>query len=548
MKGSVHPKNDVSINPSANETILDVLGRIDDGRRRFIKTALSSSTLAAMGGVSSLGLIQAVEAAPVGPANGFAGIGFESIPPSVATLNPATGAIVTPIADMVKVPAGYKVEILVAWGDPVTKDGQPWAEDATQGAAEQEQQFGMHNDGMHYFPFPERGGSVGKSNIASSERGLLCVNHEYTHEAILHPGGLTPVTIAKVRKSQAAHGVSVMEVRRNGGKWAVQAHSPWGRRITGNTPMRISGPAAGHPLLQSKKYDVRPDGSFESGVNNGFEVRGTLNNCAHGWTPWGTYITCEENWNGYFGTVTSPYTPTKLERRYGVTAAGFGYQWHVVDDRFDIVKNPREPNLFGWAVEIDPFDPQSVPVKRTALGRIKRESAQVAMDENYRVAFYQGDDERNEYIYKFVCGRPYNPRSRAANRDMLDAGVTYVAKFTDTPVPGKAGTYRGRWIPLVPDQEAEAWPVDPALGRKPKLRELPEFAAPTDAEVQALILIKMRMAGDAVGATMMDRPEWVALRTYLEGRTPANGYTNTYQAVEFFVIAATEGPGHERPE
>lgn len=457
MKGSVHPKNDITINPSGNESIFDVLDRVESGRRRFLKTALSSSALAAMGGVSSLGLIQAVEAASVPAANGFGGIGFESIPPSVATLDPATGAIVTPIADMVKVPAGYKVEVLAAWGDPVTPAGPAWSEDASQGAAEQEHQFGMHNDGMHYFPFPERGGSIGKANIHSSERGLLCVNHEYTHEAILHPGGLSPVSIAKVRKSQAAHGVSVSEVRRNGGKWSVRAQSPFGRRITANTKMRVSGPAAGHALLQSKKYDIRPDGSFENGRNDGFEANGTANNCAHGWTPWGTYLTCEENWNGYFGTSTSPYTPTRLERRYGVTAAGFGYQWHAVDERFDIARNPLETNLFGWVVEIDPFDPDSVPVKRTALGRFKHESAQVAMDRHDRVAFYQGDDERNEYIYKFVCARPFNSHRRAANRDMLDTGVLHVAKFTDVPVPGKAaGSYRGRWIPLVPDQEAEA--------------------------------------------------------------------------------------------
>ncbi|HEY6510302.1 MAG TPA: PhoX family phosphatase, partial [Vicinamibacterales bacterium] len=389
-----------------------------------------------------------------------------------------------------------------------------------QTAADQEKQFGMHCDGQHFFPFATRGASG-----ASSDRGVYCVNNEYTHEGILHPDGLFPgngglpgsvVTIAKVRKSQAAHGVSILELRKVAGKWGVIPASPFGRRITANTPMKVSGPAAGHALLQSRKYGIQPGGSTETGVNDGFSCNGTLNNCAHGYTPWGTYLTCEENWNGNFGTAAA-FTATKLERRYGVGAAGFNYNWHLVDPRFDIRANPLETNLFGWVIEIDPFDPKSTPVKRTALGRFKHESAQVAVGNDNDVAFYQGDDERNEYVYKFVCEGKFDPRNRTANFGLLDRGTLYVARFTSQEVAGKPGVYRGEWVALKPDTIAlDGYP----------LRLNPEFQAPTDAESQALILVKTRMAADAVGATMMDRPEWTALRTYWnpDPASPYGGY------------------------
>ena len=508
MKGNSHPKNDITINPSGNESIRDVLARVDEGRRQFLKTTVSASVLAAVGGITAAGFVQSVRAAPVSSAPGFAGIDFDSIPPSLA-----------PVADMVKVPPGYKAELLIAWGDPIMPGAPAWIEDASQSAADQEKQFGMHNDGQHFFPFPVRGG-------VSSERGVYCCNNEYTHEGILYPDGLHPtngglptavVTIAKVRKSQAAHGVSVFELRKTAGKWGVVANSPFGRRITANTPMKLSGPAAGHALLKSKKYDIQPGGSTEIGVNDGFSCNGTVNNCANGYTPWGTYLTCEENWNGNFATATSPFTPSKLQRRYGVVAAGFNYRWNEVDPRFDLAANPLETNLFGWVVEIDPFDPKSVPVKHTALGRFKHESAQLAVGNHNEVAFYMGDDERDEYVYKFVSAGTYDPANRTANMRLLHEGTLYVARFTSQQVPGAAGVYRGQWVPLKPDTIG--------LDGKP-LRENPEFQAATDAESLALILIKTRMAADAVGATMMDRPEWTALRTYWSPNpgSPYGGY------------------------
>jgi secreted PhoX family phosphatase len=463
------------------------------------------------------GILQTVEAAPIPDSRtrAFGGIGFESIPPNRA-----------PLADAVAVPAGYSVQLLAAWGDPVTADAPEWWEDATQDAAAQEKQFGMHTDGMHFFPFTWRGHS-------SSRRGLLCVNHEYTHEQILHGlDGLTGgagATIQKVRKSQAAHGISVLDIGRHVGRWKVHRSSPFARRITANTMMRVSGPAAGHASMKSKKFQILPNGSFDNGLNDGYTAFGTFNNCAHGYTPWGTYLTCEENWNNYFAAPTNgdqippEFSSQKAEiikgfGRYGITAAGSGgYRWHTVDPRFNADTNPLEPNLFGWIVEIDPLDPTSPPVKRTALGRIKHESAQMAISRDRhgipnRVAFYMGDDERNEYIYKFVCARPFKRGNRRANADLLDNGTLYVARFTEEPAGG-AGAFRGRWLPLAPDTVTVI--NDPNRpGQKLRLRDLDAFKAATDAEAQALILIKTRQAADAVGATMMDRPEWVALRTY----------------------------------
>ena len=441
-----------------------------------------------------------------------------------------------PLADSVAVPPGYTVDLLAAWGDPIMSDAAGWAPNASQGASEQEQQFGMHVDGMHFFPFMDNG-------QPSSDHGIFCVNHEYSHESVLHADGLDELsgglpgsfaTIEKVRKSQAAHGVSVVEVRRSGnGGWKILKDSPYARRITANTPVRLSGPAAGHSLLKTKIYNIHPSASIPLGLlTDGTVGWGTLNNCAHGVTPWGTYLTCEENWNGYFGWKNSAHVQTKLERRYGITRDGTTitvppnpatstYKWHVFDDRFDAHITPNEPNTFGWRVEIDPTDPSSTPVKRTAMGRFKAESSTLATDPDRRFGFYMGDDERNEYIYKFVCSRPWDPGNRAANRDLLDDGILYVARFTSDP-GASPGTFRGSWIPLQPDSETVFNNDIP--GGKLKLRQLAEFSGANDAEILGNILVKTRMAADAVGATMMDRPEWTAVRPRIGGFTKLEVY------------------------
>lgn len=463
MSSNLHPDGKLnpsqsSSNDSGNSSIHDVIAQRKLTRRDFLKTSagatVGAATLATLGSTVVDGLSNYAEAAPAP----LGGIGFTAVP-----------ANVIPMTDGVRVPSGYTARVLIAWGDSLT--GAPhWDTVGAIDEATQLRCFGAHNDGMHFFPFP-RAGASGLSN----ERGLLVVNHEYCDPALVNnitPASnyrTAPLTLDMVRAQQAAHGVSVVELRKIGNEWKVQRPSAFNRRIHGNTPCRISGPAAGHDLM---KTAADPSGTT---------VLGTLNNCAHGYTPWGTYLTCEENWNGYFGSKT-PLTQTSHERRYGVNASGFGYRWHEVDDRFDVNLNRNEPNRFGWVVEIDPWNPNSTPVKRTALGRIKHEGAWVVVGSDNTVAVYMGDDERNEYLYKFVCAKKFNPRNRAANRDLLDSGTLYVAKFNAD------GT--GQWLPLVWGQNG----LTPENG----------FAD------QGEVLIKTRQAADRLGATMMDRPEWIA--------------------------------------
>ncbi len=446
----LHPENDTSLNPSPNENIFDVIERADPARRRFLKLAVGGTALSMTAFPLSMRNAGAAPA-PVG------GIGFTPVP-----------ADTTPITDAVTVPPGYTARTFYAWGDPIS-GASPFNPGVAMTEAEQVQRCGMHHDGMHFFPFPTSG-----AGGVSSERGILAINHEYTDEGLLHNStavGTLTQTAAMTRASQAAHGVSLIEVRKVGNDWRVVRPSPFARRITAATPMRISGPAAGHALMRTA---ADPSGT---------EVLGTVNNCAHGYTPWGTYLTCEENFNGYFGTTVAGFTATNLERRYGISASGFGYRWHLTDPRFDVRVTPNEPNRFGWVVEVDPFNPRSTPVKRTALGRFKHESAAVVVGDNNKVVVYMGDDERNDYIYKFVCAGTYNPANRGANRDLLDSGTLYVAKFENNGV--------GRWLPLVFGQgeltTANGW-VD-----------------------QGDVCVRARQAADREGATMMDRPEWIAV-------------------------------------
>jgi len=372
------------------------------------------------------------------------------------------GGISISTADAVRVPEGYAANVLYAWGDPVGHpSGSPaFRRDAGNSADEQALQAGMHHDGIHYFPLP-----YGSDN---SVNGLLVMNHEYTDDGLLHSDGFDNWSADKVRKAQHAHGCSVIEVRTSGGKWEVVRPSPFARRVTARTPMRVAGPAAGSAGM---KTAADPAGAL---------VLGTFNNCAHGYTPWGSYLTCEENWDTYFansGTLTADH------RRNGITAKGRGYRWDEFDERFDAGKHPNEPNRHGWVVEFDPYDPQSQPVKRTALGRFSHEGAWPATARDGRLVIYMGDDRVFEYIYKFVSRDVYDRKDRNANRNLLDQGILYVAKFNDDG--------SGEWIPLVHGQ-----------GR---LTRENGFAD------QADVLIRTRAAADAAGATKMDRPEWIAV-------------------------------------
>jgi uncharacterized protein len=290
------------------------------------------------------------------------------------------------------------------------------------------------------------------------------VNHEYIDRTILYPDGDAVMTPEKVAKALAAHGVTVAQIQLFGGTWRL-VDSRYNRRITGTTPVTFSGPVpANHPKLQASNPPM-----------------GTLNNCSHGVTPWGTYLACEENWNGYFGTQDTTWTPTTEQARYGVSSIGAGYRWHTADPRFDIAVNPNEANRFGWVVEIDPFKPSATPVKRTALGRIKHEGATVT-EARGRVVVYTGDDQDGNSIYKYVSSAPWRAL-RARGKSPLDHGTLYVARFNDD------GT--GEWLPLT----FGAGPLT-AAGRW---------------QDQADVLLRTRQAADAVGATKMDRPEWIAV-------------------------------------
>ena len=375
-------------------------------------------------------------------------------------------AIPLGFSDEVVVPSGYTARAFVPWGTPITGSYPAYVPGGNT-AAEQEQQTGMHHDGMHFFPAARGPGG--------SRHGVLAVNHEFTEENYLQTGTTTlpskdSWTLEMVRKSQAAHGVSVVEiVEESHGHWSV-VRSGLNRRITANTPMAFSGPAAGHRLLRTS---VDPLGRTPLG---------TFNNCSHGVTPWNTYLTCEENFNGYFRVDAGTYTPEQqsLTSRYGV--GGDRNNWATHDSRFVVTPGePNEPNRCGWVVEIDPFDPDSTPTKRTALGRGKHESAYVKVTEDDRIVVYTGDDQVNEHVYKYVSNEGWHA-ARAKGRSPLDDGVLYVAQFNDD------GT--GVWLPLVHGN--------------------PGLTAEHGFADQGDLLVKTRLAASAVGATRMDRPEWVA--------------------------------------
>ncbi len=366
--------------------------------------------------------------------------------------------------DLLRLPAEYQHEVIYRWGDPTGIAGAlpAFRADAGNSAAEQALQAGMHHDGMYFFPLG-----------ADGRRGLLVLNHEYTDEFLLHAdGGTAPATPERTRKSQHAMGVSVIEVALGTQGWRQVLPSPYARRIHGNTPIRISGPAAG---IAAMKTAANPTGD---------QVLGTFANCAMGVTPWGTYLSCEENFNGYFGGPSgSPFKPDAAQRRYGLSPGSQWVDWWQTDGRFDLTRHPNEANRFGWVVEIDPMDPASTPVKRTALGRKMQESATCALTRDGRVAVYMGDDARFEYIYKFVSAGKVQPGGYAANRDLLDRGALYAARFD------AGGT--GVWLELAPGKNG----ITPEVG----------------FDTLADVLLKSRLAAEAAGATPMDRPEWIAV-------------------------------------
>lgn len=431
-------------NTSVNPTMGEIIGK-RFSRRNFLQGSLAVSAIAAT--VSPVALMSADEARAQN--KGGSAFKFTEVEAGVDAKHH--------VAD------GYDADILLRWGDAVLP-GAPEFDPTRQTADAQSKQFGYNNDYVGYIPLE-----------GSSEHGLLVVNHEYTNPHLMFPG-LVKVVDGKIKQGalskeqvdveMAAHGGTIVEIRKVGGKWQVVTDGKYNRRITANTPMEITGPAAGNDRL---KTNVDATGT---------RAIGTINNCAGGVTPWGTYIMAEENFHGYFsGKLPEGHKETANYKRYGVPEGG--YEWANFYDRYDLSKEPNEPNRFGWIVEVDVMDPASTPKKRTALGRTKHEGAESIVAKNGKVVFYLGDDERFDYVYKFVTEGTFNPNDRAANMNLLDNGTLYVAKFNED------GTMQ--WLPMIHGQG----PLTAANG----------------FNSQADVLIECRRAGDVLGATKMDRPE-----------------------------------------
>lgn len=454
-------------NESDNVCFADLLqARLS--RRRWLQ---GGAALAA-----SLGLpagLSACAERPLQPAGtGSSLLGFEAIPATAA--------------DAISVPPGYRTQTLLPWGTPLLPGADDYHADASDSAAQQALQVGSHHDGMHFFPIDVKTGGN------SSTEGLLVMNHEYVDPAILHPEGPsgTPRPLAEAEKELAAHGNTIAHIRLNDqGEWQLVKNSRYNRRITGTTAMAIDGPLRGHDAMVTR-YS-----------KDGTATRGTLNNCSNGYTPWGTYLTCEENWAGCF---VSRGEQLRGQKRYGIPYEDSYYHWHTATPaadhtrRFDATPVAakaaddyrNEPNTFGWIVEIDPFDPDSTPVKHTALGRFAHEGIifQPAQEGEPLVA-YSGDDSRFEYIYKYVSRESYH--ASTAGPHLLQHGTLYVAVFHDDG--------RGEW---------RALDIDDADFQRRAAQAGVTFGDQGD------VLVNTRLAADVAGATKMDRPEWGAVHPH----------------------------------
>ncbi len=404
-------------------------------RRRMIRGTLGTAAIAAMTGDSLLGVLASPARA------GESEFSFAEIEHGVDETH--------------HVAAGYDADILIRWGDPVLP-GAPDFDPDNQTPDGQARQFGSNNDYVGFIPLPYGSGSA--------TRGLLCVNHEFTSRHVMFPRGFDDKRRFQVE--MAAHGGSILEIAREpNGRWYVDPASKYARRISATTPMRLSGPAAGHARMKT------------SADRSGRKVLGTVNNCAGGITPWGTYLMAEENFNNYFIGSLKGHPEQRNYKRYGLPRGR--YAWGTIDRRWDIDKEPNEPNRFGWIVEVDALNPGSVPVKRTALGRFKHEGAEAILNRDGRVVIYSGDDQRFDYLYRFVSRDRVDAENRQANKDLLDHGTLSAARFD---ADGSL-----TWLDLVWGQG----PLIPSNG----------FAS------QADVLIETRRAADLLEATPLDRPE-----------------------------------------
>lgn len=411
-------------------------------RRQFLQSTSAIAASGLVGCATGAGAPTGQAAQPKPP-----GYSFKSVPASTE--------------DRVIVAPGYTARPFFLHGDPVS-EGPGWKFNAANSSEEAMQQCGQMNDGMWFFPLP-----VGSRN---ADHGLLVMNHEYPRAAQLFPDGAENMSAEKVRKMHATVGASVIEVKKSARGWEIVRPSKYARRIHGLTPCRMAGPAAGAELMKSL---LDP---------SGMQAMGTMGNCGIGTTPWGTYLTCEENVHDYFSTRGGPVSA--MQKRNGLRSTLI-YHHPNFDPRHDASRHPNEFHKVGWVVEIDPYDPTWVPAKRTAIGRCAHEAAHHAVAQDGRVVVYTGDDQRFEYVYKFVTRDRWNPTDRKANRDLLDHGTLYVARFER----GADGKQVGRWIALVHGQNG--------------------LTAENGFASQAEVVTFARAAADRVGATKCDRPEWI---------------------------------------
>ncbi len=426
---------------ASNTPMRDIIA--DRSRRSFLKSA--GATLGAVA------------------AQGFVGSLFSTQAYAKSAQSSLQFSELTRIYDkMHHVAEGYKADVVVAWGDAM-KAGQDAFDPAKIDAAAQADRFGYNCDYIAFMPLP-RGSQT-------SDHGLLCVNNEYVSPNVMfadmtEDDAGAQMTEAQVALCNMAIGHSIVEILRKDGVWSVVQDSPLNRRITLETPMTISGPAAGNAHLQTT-YD--PTGTM---------AKGTTYNCSGGVTPWGTVLTCEEGASDTFGGSTEGNPDAAALERYGYDGSDY-YGRARFDTRFDMSKEPNEPNRFDWVVEIDPYDATSTPVKRTALGRMSHEASTVVLNKDGRVVVYMGDDDYFEYVYRFVTEAKYDPANPASGKDLLDAGTLSVARYD---ADGSM-----TWLPLVHGTvglTAEAGFAD-----------------------QADVVRKARLAADLLGATPMDRPE-----------------------------------------
>ena len=441
--------DDIPTNPNLDRTIGDVINA-RYGRRDVLRGALGVSAATALFGTSAL--VAPTQANAMGSSR----YNFTELQWG----NDETHHI----AD------GYDADILLRWGDPITADA-PDFDVMNQTAAAQAKQFGYNNDYVGFTALNDEG-----------TRGLLCVNHEYTNEEVMFPGlgrqdrdGFTGMTQELIDIEMAAHGGSVVEIAQSdNGKWSLVKNSSYNRRIIpGTTPCTLSGPAAGHDRM---KTNWDPTGT---------KVLGTVNNCAGGMTPWGTYLMAEENFHGYFWTDVvndegkpdvSAHSDADSKKRYGVP--GKWYAWGKFHDEWNIDKEPNEPNKWGWIMEVDPRNPSAPPIKHTAMGRFRHEGAETTIASDGRLVVYSGDDNRFDYMYKYVSNDPVAGNEGFGSK-LLSEGTLYVGRFNDD------GTLD--WLPLV-------------HGEGP-------LTAANGFNSQADVLIDTRLAADLLEATPMDRPE-----------------------------------------